>query len=296
MLASPAIDKQERLAALETVFRGRIPDILMALLRMMVSRGHVGALGDMFRIYREMIRESQGEVIAQVFSAVPLSGTELNSLRERAGEDTRVLSADFGGIFSTLVDGYETLSPAALSELSPSRLTELLEQDPSIPAGAYGKLVSSYRWYFAAAMSAEDAENLQVGRAATLNFGRYYGTDIRAVVVSVSAPENGSSAVVFRCDTSLSDTLGMRRVSADVIFAEYSGIRVPSQALQTDPETGEEYVWCISATILERKNVSVLYRDVDFAIIDRSATAAALREGNVVVVSGEDLYEGKVMG
>ena len=82
MLASPAIDKQERLAALETVFRGRIPDILMALLRMMVSRGHVGALGDMFRIYREMIRESQGEVIAQVFSAVPLSGTELNSLRE----------------------------------------------------------------------------------------------------------------------------------------------------------------------------------------------------------------------
>ena len=72
----------ERLAALETVFRGRIPDVLMALLRMMVSRGHVGALGDMIRIYREMIRESQGEVIAQVFSAVPLSGTELNSLRE----------------------------------------------------------------------------------------------------------------------------------------------------------------------------------------------------------------------
>lgn len=220
---------------------------------------------------------------------------ELKSLQDRAGEDTRVLSADSAGIFSTLVDGYEMFSPAELNDLTPARLSELLEHDPAIPANAYGKLVSSYRWYFAAVMNAEDAENLQAGRSATLNFGRYYGADIRASVISVSEPEDGNSAVVFRCDTALSDTLAMRCVSADVIFAEYSGIRVPAPALHTDPETGEEYVWCITATVLERKEVSVLYRDEDFAIIDRSAAASALRDGNTVVVSGEDLYEGKVM-
>ena len=221
---------------------------------------------------------------------------ELKSLQDRAGEDTQILSADSSGIFSTLVDGYESLSPEDLSDLSPSRLSTMLEQDATIPANAFGKLVSSYRWYFAAVMDEDDAQNLRVGRSATLNFGRYYGADVRAVVVSVSDPEDRSCAVVFRCDTALSDTLGMRRVSADVIFSEYSGIRVPVQALQTDPETETEYVWCITATVLERKDVSVLYRDEDFAIIARSATADALREGNTVVVSGEDLYEGKVMG
>ena len=220
---------------------------------------------------------------------------ELKSLQDRAGDDTKVLSADIGGIFSTLVDGYEELSPSVLSDLTPSQLSDLMDIDPSIPSNAFGKLVSSYRWYFAAAMSATDAENLTVGRTATLNFGRYYGADIRASVISVSEPEDGTAAVVFRCDTALSDTLAMRCVSADVFFAEYSGIRIPAPALHTDPETGETFVWCITATVLEQKTVSVLYQDEDFAIIARSATANALREGNTVVVSGEDLFEGKVV-
>ena len=33
------LGKEERLAALDQAFRGKIPDILLAILRMMVSRG-----------------------------------------------------------------------------------------------------------------------------------------------------------------------------------------------------------------------------------------------------------------
>ena len=43
MLASPAIGKEERLKAVDQAFRGRIPDILLGVLRMMVSRGHVSS-------------------------------------------------------------------------------------------------------------------------------------------------------------------------------------------------------------------------------------------------------------
>ena len=39
LLASPAIAKEERLNALDSTFRGKIPDILLAILRMMVSDG-----------------------------------------------------------------------------------------------------------------------------------------------------------------------------------------------------------------------------------------------------------------
>ena len=55
MLASPAISKEERLNALDSAFRGKIPDILLAILRMMISRGHVSALNGMARDY-EAIR------------------------------------------------------------------------------------------------------------------------------------------------------------------------------------------------------------------------------------------------
>ena len=144
-------------------------------------------------------------------------------------------------------------------------------------------------------MSKADAENLTVGRTATLNFGRYYGADIYARVLSISKADGGNVAVVFRCDTALADTLAMRCVPANVVFATYSGIRVPAQAVHTDPASGESWLWTVTAMQLEKKRVEVLYTDKDVAIIAQSPAADALRDGNTVVVSGKDLYEGKVM-
>ena len=220
---------------------------------------------------------------------------ELDSLRGSSSSDAVVLTTERSGVFSTLVDGYEALTPAELDALTPDGLETLTSYTPDKPAGAYGKLVTSYRWYFAAAMSAADAEHLTVGKTATLNFGRYYGADISARVLSISEPADGNVAVVFRCDTALADTLAMRCVPANVVFATYSGIRVPAQAVQTDKKTGDTYVWCITAMQLERKDVTVLYADDDFAVIAESNAADALRDGNTGVVSGKDLYEGKIM-
>ena len=220
---------------------------------------------------------------------------ELDSLRSSESSDAAVLTSERSGIFTTLTDGYESLSAADAAELTPAKLRELMDSPGGVPAGAYGKLVTSYRWLFAAVMSETDAENLTVGRTATLNFGRYYGADIYARVLSISEPEDGSVAVVFRCDTALADTLAMRCVPANVVFAEYSGIRVPAKAVETDPASGESWIWTVTAMQLEHKKVDVLYADDDFAIIALSAAANALRDGNTVVVSGKDLYEGKVM-
>lgn len=83
LLASPAIGKEERLAALDEAFRGKIPDVLLAILRMMVSRGHVSALNGMARDYDELARGYRGESIAVVTSAVPLKEAETVALRAK---------------------------------------------------------------------------------------------------------------------------------------------------------------------------------------------------------------------
>ena len=83
LLASPAIAKEERLAALDGTFRGKIPDILLAILRMMISRGHVAALNGMARDYDELARGYRGESIAVVTSAVPLKEAETVALRAK---------------------------------------------------------------------------------------------------------------------------------------------------------------------------------------------------------------------
>ena len=83
LLASPAIPKEERLAALDAAFRGKVPDILLAILRMMVSRSHVSAVNGMARDYEELARGYRGESMAVVTSAVPLKEAEAVALRSR---------------------------------------------------------------------------------------------------------------------------------------------------------------------------------------------------------------------
>ena len=220
---------------------------------------------------------------------------EKQSLENSSVGDTEKLTAEFSGVFSSVVDGYEHLTYADVEKAAPSDIAALIGEARESPEGAYGKLVAGHRWYFAAVMSAADAENLTVGRSAALDFGRYGGSAIEGKILSVSPAEKRSVAVVFRCDTALADTLSMRAVTATVVFESYSGIRIPARAVQTDDETGDTYVWTVTAMRLERKNVAVAYETEDFAIVSRDSGPDALREGNTVVVSGTNLYEGKIM-
>ena len=83
LLSSPAIGKEERLAALSETFGETIPRVLLGVLRMMVSRGHVRLLESMAREYRELAMEASGESMAEVTSAVPLKEAEAVALRTR---------------------------------------------------------------------------------------------------------------------------------------------------------------------------------------------------------------------
>ena len=81
LLASAAIGKAERLKALDDAFAGKVPNVLMGVLRMMISRGHVSALDHMVREYEELSRQYRGESTARVLSAVPLKESEAVALR-----------------------------------------------------------------------------------------------------------------------------------------------------------------------------------------------------------------------
>ena len=74
---------ENTLAALDEAFRGRIPEILLGVLRMMVARGHVAALNRMAEDYNELSRQYRGESVAIVTSAVPLKEAEMVRLRDK---------------------------------------------------------------------------------------------------------------------------------------------------------------------------------------------------------------------
>ncbi len=83
LLASPAISRAERLQVLEGALADRVPRTVLALLKMMVSRGHARELDDMIVAWRDLEREHRGESIARVTSAVPLTRAQQAALKEK---------------------------------------------------------------------------------------------------------------------------------------------------------------------------------------------------------------------
>ena len=83
LLASPAISRVVRIQALDAAFRGKIPDVLLWTLRMMISRGHVKDVDKMARDYMALVRGYRGESIAKVTSAVEMKEADAAILRQK---------------------------------------------------------------------------------------------------------------------------------------------------------------------------------------------------------------------
>ena len=219
--------------------------------------------------------------------------TELDSLKQSALSDTSAITATSPGLFSASPDGYEYITSDMLSDLTTSSLTSLEEKPQDVADNVRGKLASPYEWYFAAEVKQEDAERLEVGKTASLDFGRYCSSLLSAKVMSISSPENDECAVVFRCTEATSEMLFVRRATAEIVFKAHEGLRVPKQAVLSDDKGS--FVYTLTGMQAEKKYINITWETDDYFLADVSQDAESLREGNDIILTTKGLYDGKIM-
>ncbi len=218
---------------------------------------------------------------------------ELAGLQSSGSGETADIKAAAPGIFTRNADGYEDLTPKSLENLTVSGLSAIFASRQPVASSVFGKLVTDAKWYFAADLDTAHAAMLTVGKTAYLEFPRYYNDRIPVKVESVSPADGGKCAVVFSCERALSDTLSMRRATAEILFSEVSGLRVPLKSVHVD-EDGS-YVYCLTAQRVEKKYVDILSTEDDCYIVSVGSEANSLRENDTLIVSGKDIYKGKVV-
>ena len=222
---------------------------------------------------------------------------ELRQLRA-AGNDGSIL-APAAGIFTTAADGYESLTPDLLDDITPDGVAALSDAKAAVGSNVIGKLITAKKWYYAAVMSEEDAARLSPGGTTTLDFDRHSSGEIPAVVRSISSPVDGQVAVVFALSRALTDTLGLRETSAEVVYASYTGLRVPLKAIHFDKAAGADgettVVYVVTAGQMEMKPVEILYQTDEYCLVARADGRDALRAGDEVIVEGRNLADGKVI-
>lgn len=231
------------------------------------------------------------------------------ALKQQTSSSTSSVRAPQSGVFSTLVDGYETaVTPQTVFQLTPSSLSALLAGQGKEAGGGMGKLITATRWYFAAALPVSVAERLKEGSTATLRFSGDFDQDIDMRVDQIGEAEGDKSVAVFSTDRYLSQTTLLRQQTAELIFNSWSGLRIPKQALRmekstyTDKETGQEVqnnrlgVYALLGGRAEFKTVEVVTEGDDYYVV-RSTTdeSDALRAGDEVIVRATELYDGQLL-
>ena len=240
---------------------------------------------------------------------------QISTLRTQAASSTRRITAPEAGLYSAVVDGYEqVLTPESLETLTPSSLTAI-QPDESVQSEV-GKLILGDSWYYAAVVSQEDAQTLSEGGSMDLRFSKGVEQDLPVTVFHISEAENGRVVVVLKGSTYLPELTLLRQQSAQVILGSREGIRVPREALRAEKTavdengqlvtTEETGVYCLVGMEARFKPVEVLYSGDGFALVrsvyddasgdlTSSQEVARLREGDQVIVTGRNLYDGKVL-
>ena len=302
-----------------------IRDALMAFRRSLAG-GKASSAGDTSSALRTAVlkRSYAYSGTGELEAAIAGLQEQISVLSAAADPSTARITAPDAGIFSSLVDGYESvLNLEMLEMLTPERYREI--QAVQDTAGV-GRMVYGSKWAFAALMEAEDAGRLAEGDTVTLRFQKGLERDMTMRVETISPQQDGQRVVVFSSEKYLSLTTLLRRQNALVIFDTYSGIRVPRSSVRVEqaPVTDEEgqpvldsngqqktqavtCVFCQWGEFARRKPVEVLWQEEDYLLVvpDKDALAGLssesnregrkLRVGDSVITAAAELYDGKVI-
>ena len=158
--------------------------------------------------------------------------SQLKELKAQAASSVRAVKAPVSGVYSAVVDGYETvLTPGLLADMTPSQLNAV-QADETLTSQT-GKLILGDNWYYAVTMSADQAKALRdSGGTMTLRFAKGVEQDQTVTLYAVGPEEQGRVVVTFRGEYNMAQVTLLRRQSAQLIWRTVAGIRVPNEALR----------------------------------------------------------------
>ena len=241
--------------------------------------------------------------------------SEISSLENATGKGSTGITTPSSGYFSALVDGYETvLTPEEMESLTPSDLKNI-RADHAV-SSQVGKIIHGSTWYYIAVVDADVP--LIEEDAVTLRFASGLDKDVPMSVYALGKEQNGERVVILETDRYGGVTTLLRHQNAQIIFDSYAGIRVPKDALRVVTETiddgnGGEItqrmtgVYCRIGLSAQFKPVTVVYQGEDYYLVEadpavlgqmteKQLQIRTLRSGDDVIVTANDLYDGKVIG
>ena len=282
-------------------------------LRALTAKGDLSSLDDSVLNLRTMVFQrdyTYGDTGAadDIKAMITQKKEQLSQLNRSLNRVSQAVIAPVSGVFSGQADGYEKLiTPDMLDSITLTQLDELLRSDSPDQPNAAGKLITDSTWYMAAIFEGSNELSLREGRSYTVSFSHDYYGEVKAKLERIVV-EDGRTMAIFSSRTKLSDTTLLRIQTVDIVVNEITGIRIPRKALRVKTESvTDEHgvttqvntygVYTVVNTQAEWQSVNVLYTGTTYYLVEpvNKSSQSRLREGDIIILTSSDMYDGKVV-
>ena len=250
---------------------------------------------------------SYRKVASSMFNFMTVSGNEytfsslISNLEDRKAkypnddaQNASYVHAPVSGYFCNKTDGYEsTATREYAGTITMDELAAMLENRNEQINNSRCKLITNYSWYYAAKITAQDAQRFYKGMKVNLMFDDSSVGQIPVTVYRVeSDPDKGTAMVVLSCLNLNADIADLRFETGRINFSDYKGIRVDRSALHENE--GEFGVFIKYGTTIVFRKLDIIYETDTYVVSSvNTSDSTKLRLYDEIIVEGKDLYVGK---
>lgn len=189
-----------------------------------------------------------------------------DSLSKELENDSEIMTAPFSGIVSYRVDELETLLKSDnFDYLSTEFLSELkLKVGATTPlSNEKGKVINNFKAFIAVPINTEKSMEAKVGDKVTIRLSNSLDTESEIVYIK---EENDKRVIVFKITENVEDLIEYRKISIDIIWWKFSGLKVSNTVIIEEGE--KTYIEKNRAGYTEKVPVKVLRQNDTYSIFE----------------------------
>ncbi len=230
--------------------------------------------------------------------------SEKATIESKLNKNIMEIKTNSAGLISFAVDGYESmLTPDSIRNATPKTLDRIItketNRDFNIIDAKKGKpvakLVKDLESYFVAAVNENESSNFTLDRSVTIRINDTgYSMDSR--IIYSSDVIDGKRIIAFRFDTGLNETVGLRRINADIVLSSSSGLKVPHSCLMNiDNKNKTAEIFLVDGMSAKKVKVRINGMNSDAVIIDEVDGQTSILLYRRYVLNPINIQEGQVI-
>ncbi|MBE6542020.1 MAG: hypothetical protein E7672_06190 [Ruminococcaceae bacterium] len=250
---------------------------------------------------------------ASLSSQITKLEAEKASLKSQLGANLGSVYSESTGYYFEEYDGYGNIfSSENVDTLTFDDFVQMSSSEAeNVNVSCVGSMVHDFRWYIACFMKKTDAASLVDKYSCDVTFA-YSDKTLSMELYRIIPQTPGDNAVViFQCEVMPENFDYTRMQPVEISSVEYTGFEVPIEAVRV--VSGFEGVYILDEVTVEFRRINIIYEGDGYVICtgdpDEEIPVSEedkvdvndelypwIKQNDIIVVSGTELYSGKVIG